>query len=334
MLRLLRSESRDPYENLALEEELFDALGDDERILLLWVDDPCVVVGRFQNPWLECRVDELREAGIPIVRRRSGGGTVFHDEGNLCFSFLAHREAIDRKDNSELVAGALRSLGVPAEATERFDIRAGGAKLSGSALRESRGKRCHHGTLLVSSGLGELRRFLSPRDLGIRSRGTPSVPSGVANVKDFVPGLDIDAVAAAVEEAVVAAYSAEGSSGPSAPDHRSDGRQAERKIALAAWDWIYGASPDFEQKIPLTRRGPEDGEEQVLHLSVSGGRVGSAALVIRGGAAIPLGVPEGTRYDRNELAAALERQAGEEHGEIAMLSRRAAEAIVAGLLGC
>lgn len=132
---VLCSRSTDVYQNLALEDWI-DANVDLHKrsVLLLWRNRPAVVVGRHQNPWTECSLPAMREAGIPLARRRSGGGTVYHDLGNLNMTFFTSKKAYDRQRNLKVVTDALQLLqpGLDVRATDRFDILLNGhLKISG-----------------------------------------------------------------------------------------------------------------------------------------------------------------------------------------------------------
>lgn len=122
---VLHSQCTDVYQNLALEEWI-DANVDlqHRNVLLLWRNHPAVVIGRHQNPWTECNLPAMRRAGIPLARRRSGGGTVFHDLGNLNLTFFASKKAYDRQRNLKVITEALRKLcpELDVQATDRFDI--------------------------------------------------------------------------------------------------------------------------------------------------------------------------------------------------------------------
>lgn len=134
---ILRSRSTDVYQNLALEDWI-DTNVDLQRrsVLLLWRNQPAVVIGRHQNPWTECDLRAMRRAGIPLARRRSGGGTVFHDLGNLNLTFFTSKKAYNRRRNLQVVTDALRRLRpeLDVRATERFDIMLNGRyKISGTS---------------------------------------------------------------------------------------------------------------------------------------------------------------------------------------------------------
>ncbi|MDR2185945.1 MAG: hypothetical protein LBO80_09845 [Treponema sp.] len=269
-LRILRSASRCIYENLALEDYLFRNLEEGEEALLLWRNRDCVVLGRYQNPYIECRLGKLRRDGISLARRQSGGGAVWHDEGNLCFTFFRSRpgpgQSFSRRDTVELTARALAGLGVPAEINRRLDILAEGCKISGSAFRESRGRSFHHGTILIQSNLDKLKSYLEPLPprsaAGFSGRGIRSLVSPVRNIGPYLQtGHAVEAVEAALAAAFVRLRSPaappESRSGPAVEtaDPRTIGEPAFRAYLerLQSRDWLYGASPPFSRRCRLGR---------------------------------------------------------------------------------
>jgi lipoate---protein ligase len=276
----LASSSTDPYSNLALEEALLEGRLSSEGMLFLYADGPCAVIGRNQNPWVEVRAG----ADLPVLRRVSGGGTVYHDEGNLNWSVIAPREAHDRCAELSLVVAALARLGVEAAADDRGAIRiAGGGpragdKVSGSARRLLRDRVLHHGTLLVSADLGRMASCLG--GIAAEASASPaSVPARVANLSSIAVGLRVADAASALALAFAGrpAESAEPRADPKAA------RRAESR--LRSWDWTYGATPSFSVAVG------------------TGG--GSALLEARGGivagvsgpGAIALGGLVGRRFD-------------------------------------
>lgn len=118
------SQSHDIYSNLALEDWLYKNFDfTNHHVLMLWQNDPCVVIGRHQNPWLEANVNNLTEQGVQLARRNSGGGTVYHDRGNLNLTFFTSRERYNRKYNLELISRALfRKYGLKSSISPREDL--------------------------------------------------------------------------------------------------------------------------------------------------------------------------------------------------------------------
>jgi len=143
---------------------LQNAKSEETRSFLLYRNRPSVVIGRYQNPWRECNVREMSQQGVGLVRRRSGGGTVYHDHGNVNLSFFSPRASFDKFQNSALLVRALTHLGIAARGSlvpnERSDLMFNGQKVSGSAYRITSAAAYHHCTLLLSADIHGLRRFL------------------------------------------------------------------------------------------------------------------------------------------------------------------------------
>ncbi|RCI16982.1 hypothetical protein L249_3075 [Ophiocordyceps polyrhachis-furcata BCC 54312] len=201
------SRSHDPLVNLAVEHHLLRTTAPTSTVLLLYVNEPCVVLGRNQNPWLETNLAQLAGKGIGLIRRRSGGGTVFHDLGNVNYSVICPTAAFDRDRHAQMVVRALAVLDRRARVNERHDIVLddGGRpfKISGSAYKLTRLRSLHHGTcLLRTPNLGMISGLLrSPAEPFIKARGVESVRSKVANVD-----LDNEDFEAAVVEQFRAMY--------------------------------------------------------------------------------------------------------------------------------
>ncbi|MCX7122323.1 MAG: lipoate--protein ligase [Gammaproteobacteria bacterium] len=186
------SSVRNPYENLALEHFLFQTQA--VPTLFLYVNQPCVVIGRAQNPWIEANLPFLKANQMPLVRRQSGGGTVVHDLGNLNFSFISPKAQYDKKTHLQMVLNALITLGIPAQMNERHDLIVQDKKISGSAFRETRENCFHHGTLLIHSDLAMLREALAAPPRKIKTNAIRSVRSSVMNLTDFMPDLSLESV--------------------------------------------------------------------------------------------------------------------------------------------
>lgn len=185
-LRLLISDSYDPWFNLAVEECIFRQMPATQRVLFLWRNADTVVIGRAQNPWKECNTRRMEEDNVRLARRSSGGGAVFHDLGNTCFTFMAGKPEYDKTISTSIVLNALNALGVSAEASGRNDLvvktAEGDRKVSGSAYRETKDRGFHHGTLLLNSDLSRLANYLNPDKKKLAAKGITSVRSRVTNL--------------------------------------------------------------------------------------------------------------------------------------------------------
>lgn len=282
---VLCSQSTDVFQNLALEDWI-DANVDlqGRGVLLLWRNRPAVVIGRHQNPWAECDLAAARRAGIQLARRRSGGGTVYHDLGNLNLTFFASKAAYDRRRNLKVVTDALRRVRpeLDVRATDRLDIVLDGRlKISGTASRLSRKSSYHHCTLLHSADRSALSAVLRPSCPGIHSNATPSVPSPVANLSDHAPSLQWEELV----EALAQQYNTEfGLSLPLAAVDPSDESLFPGLGVMAAelrgWDWTFGRTPKFSVRTPLqlTDERTATNCTAQLQMEVKGGRIESCEL--------------------------------------------------------
>ncbi len=191
----------DPYYNLALEEYLLQHIPENGCILYLWQNDRTVVIGRNQNPWAECRTALLQEEGGCLARRLSGGGAVYHDLGNLNFTFLCEEQNFDIPKELSVIQKAVSYAGIRAEFSGRNDLLAGGKKFSGNAFYHSKGFSYHHGTLLISSDMEKLQRYLSPSKAKLQSKGIASVRSRITNLCDLSPALTCEAMKGYIQRA-------------------------------------------------------------------------------------------------------------------------------------
>jgi lipoate-protein ligase A len=256
----------DPYANVALESLLFEQAGEHGPFLMLWVNATAVVLGRHQNPWVECNMAALKQDGVPLVRRISGGGTVYHDPGNLNFSFLASSGEYDLDAQFDLVIRALARVGLQTERTERNDLVADGRKFSGNAFRHSRGNSLHHGTLLVNSDLARLSAYLAAPDAEIETKAIASVRSAVVNLSELAPELTTNTLVDTLTREFADRYSdnevivADSGDGWSTSDTAAGAthalapgwfpsaaaREAEKE-RLTSWEWLFGHTPTFRR---------------------------------------------------------------------------------------
>ena len=239
--------STDPAFNLALEECLLQWLpADHPGLFLLWQNAPSVIVGRHQVTLDEIDSDFVRRRGLPVVRRMTGGGAVYHDLGNLNFSFMenAHgRKTVDFARYLRPVCEALAGLGVRASLSGRNDLEAGGRKISGSAQSLRQGRILHHGTLLFDANPGMVAGALNVDPEKFRSKSTKSVRSRIGNIRDFLPNdMELPAFWAYLKDAL--------SGGGLTPGALSAGELAEvdrlKREKYDTWEWNYGRSPKFD----------------------------------------------------------------------------------------
>lgn len=275
MLRRLQcvcTDGTDPYENLAVEEVLLDTVEEGTCILYLWQNQNTVVIGRNQNAWKECRVSVLEAEGGHLARRLSGGGAVFHDLGNLNFTFLMREEDYDLDRQLTVVETACRSLGLQAERSGRNDVLVDGRKFSGNAFYHSRGRAYHHGTLLVDTDGEKLARYLSPSKAKLQAKGVDSVRSRVVNLAQMVPGLTCSHMARAMEKAFETVYGLPVE--PLSVDGLDRERVAQLRERNAGADWLFGP------RLPLSMEceGRFDWGGVQLQLQVESGTVTAAKV--------------------------------------------------------
>lgn len=185
--RFIVSDSKNVYNNQAIEEYLLDNVEEDEVILYLWQNDNAIVIGKNQNAYKECNFGAMQEHQVNLARRISGGGAVFHDRGNLNFTFIANKQNYDIKKHFDIITTSLSRLGMEAELSGRNDILVDGRKISGSAFCR-RGDRCfHHGTILMNCDLEKMAAVLNVDKQKLSLKGVDSVRSRVANIKEFDP---------------------------------------------------------------------------------------------------------------------------------------------------
>ena len=270
-MRVIESRFRDAAHNLALEEVLFDSLAEEEGLLLLYCNRPAVVVGKYQNAWEEVSPEAIR-AGLPVLRRMSGGGAVYHDPGNLNYSLITHvpsRRMPDVHTRVGPVLRALSRLGCADLSAESNGLSVGGVKVSGHAQRMSRGRLLHHGTLLVHTDLAALRAALRPpADTAIESKAVKSIRSPVANLSER---LSIPVSIEQLRDAITEQMQRDGK----APIRRGvtadEAARVERLVVekYCTWEWNFGGSPPFT----MHKTGTCGGLPVSLKLDVRHGRI-------------------------------------------------------------
>lgn len=263
----IESKHTNPYQNLAVEEYLLLHCEKNECILYLWQNEHTVVVGRNQNIWKECLVSRMEEEKAYPVRRLSGGGAVYHDLGNLNFTFLVRKDNYDVDRQIEVILAAVRKLGIHAEKSGRNDILIDGHKFSGNAFYKKGGCCYHHGTLMVDVDLGELSRYLTVSKEKLKAKGVDSVKARVVNLKSYAPDLTIDLLKEKLFEAFEEVY---GLKAKVRRGEELDQKEiGERAARFSSWDWIFGRTLDFQYEL-AKRFG---WGEMTLQFQVQNGRI-------------------------------------------------------------
>lgn len=186
-LTVYKTDNTDPYINLAAEEHLTFSCGEDEVILFLWQNAHTVVIGRNQNPWRECNVERIKADDVYMARRMSGGGAVYHDMGNLNFTFIARDGVYDIGRQTDVILLACRLMGISADKTGRNDLTVSGKKFSGHAYFSSGGYNYHHGTIMMNVDEEDMPKYLRVSEAKLKSKGVASVRSRVTNLMDHIP---------------------------------------------------------------------------------------------------------------------------------------------------
>ncbi len=261
-----------PERNLALEEYLLFHTEPGECLLYLWQNERTVVIGRNQNCWKECDVSRLKEEGGHLVRRLSGGGAVYHDLGNLNFTFLVRKEDYDLERQLHVIQEAVESFGIPVKKSGRNDLLAGDRKFSGNAYYESGDFAYHHGTILIDADKEQMARYLTVSKEKLKSKGVDSVRSRVGNLKDFCPEITVDQMKTAMEKAFAHVYGM-------VPKRRELNEKGEKKVKdleekYDSFDWKYGRRIAFTHS--FSRRYSWGSAE--LELFVNQGRIQQAVL--------------------------------------------------------
>lgn len=183
-----------PWKNLAYETCLLEAVCNENlrnhqkyAVLLLWQNDNTIVIGRNQNPWKECNMEYVEANNIRIARRITGGGAVYHDSGNINFSFILPSDIYNIQKTSSVIVEAFHNLGIQVEVSGRNDILIDQRKFSGNAYYRMDGAGLHHGTILVASDNQKITSCLTPNKQKLKSKGIDSVKSRVVNVNSIYP---------------------------------------------------------------------------------------------------------------------------------------------------
>lgn len=306
MNKLYFSPSGDGHINLASDEYVLEKYrsGEFEGVtLLFYVNTDAVIIGRNQNAWRECNIARMERDGVQLVRRHTGGGAVYHDGGNLNFSFITGEKLYDKDRFTRVVLAACRAIGIEAEVTGRNDITFGGRKFSGCAYGLSGTARAMHGTMLISSDLDRLSGYLSPSKLKLAAKGISSVRSRVMNLSEAA-----QVSADRMRELISAEFIKE--FGPAEElilDPENDAELARLIEKQRSWEWRFGSTPVFDAAF----EGRLSFGELRLEMRLKAGRVERATVFTDSlDADIPAEIEalvKGCRFDGGCIAEALLR---------------------------
>lgn len=247
----------DPRINLAIEEWALKNLDPEETYLLFYINEPSIIIGKNQNTFEEINLDYVNDNNLHVVRRLSGGGAVYHDLGNLNFSFITKDDGDsfhNFKKFTEPVVQALQKLGVNAQLSGRNDLQVGERKISGNAQFTTKGRMFSHGTLMLNSEIENVVSALKVKDDKIKSKGIKSIRSRVANIAEFLG----EPLTMEEFKTMLLRYIFNTKSG-AVPEHTLTETEWEQIHALSKeryqnWDWNYGKSPAFD--IQRSKRFP------------------------------------------------------------------------------
>lgn len=253
MLYVPNDQERDPRVNLAIETYLLRNMPLDEPILLFYINEPSIIIGRNQNTIEEINKEYVEEQGIKVVRRLSGGGAVYHDTGNLNFSFIMPDDGNSFRDFKKLtepIVEALHKLGVEgAELKGRNDLVIEDKKFSGNAMYSTNGRMFAHGTLMFDSDVDEVVNALKVRKDKIESKGIKSIRSRVTNIKPFLPEDKQDMTTEEFRQAILLQiFGVDSVDQVKTHELNEEDWKAINQISdeyYRNWDWNYGRSPEF-----------------------------------------------------------------------------------------
>lgn len=236
------SDSLDPYYNLSLEEHLLNSIKANEIILLFYRNEDSIIIGKNQNPWVECNKSIFDNNDINIVRRLSGGGTVFHDIGNLNYSFISDKNIYKKELFRKIIINSLQNFDISIHEDNRDNLFFNNKKFSGTAYCFKRNTCMHHGTFLINSNLDKLSRYLKRKSSNINTNSTKSVQAKVINLQTVKHNLNHEKIQNSIIKTFSNHYNIK-----SLKRYRL---QSKDNISLlynkySSWHWNYGHTPKF-----------------------------------------------------------------------------------------
>ncbi len=307
-MKLLDHQGNDPYVNVALEECLLK--GYPEEVVILWSSAPSVVIGKHQNAYAEVNFPYVYREGIPLLRRLSGGGTVYHGPGNLNYTLIRRGEPgrmVDFRKHTFPVVSFLNQLGVPARFEGKNDIRVNGLKVSGNAEHVYKDRLIHHGTLLYDARLQELNHSIRVREGRYLDKSVQSVRSSVANISDYLPHPPpFDVFRRQLRDFLADYYRADSLTGLDETMQKAARSLADSKYRK--WEWNMAYSPPYHFRGDAFWKG----REIRLDMRVKSGLIEQAAFSGEGSHPGWVAMEKAMKGTRHEAASLLGLLA--EHG--------------------
>ena len=305
----LESKSNDPAYNTALELYAFQELAKEDNVFFLWINKPCIVVGKNQNTRQEIDQKYCDEHNIQIVRRVSGGGAVYHDYNNLNYTIISNEDSeadFDFKSMSQPVLDALADMGVDAQFTGRNDLQIGDQKFCGNA-QYIKGKRVmHHGCMMFDVDVSVLSKALTVSKDKYESKGKTSVRSRVTNIKDHLEdkSLTVRDFLNKLREHMYKTYDMKEYILTEEDEEKIRAIKAEKNDS---WDWVYGSNPDFnvqrKRKLPT---GKVEANINVIHGIIEDIKFYGDFFGVKDVAELAT-MLKGTKYDRESILKVIDK---------------------------
>lgn len=275
---IIERSGKDPYFNVAAEEYLLKTINSD--CFMLWQNDPSIIVGKHQNALAEINLPFILDRKIPVIRRISGGGTVYHDHGNINFSYIKTGDSdklVDFRKFLDPIIDALNHLGIPAKFEGKNDLRVNGLKISGNAEHVYKNKVLHHGTLLFSSDLKILNQVFTCNPEKFNDRSVKSVRSEVVNISDLLKKpLSVNQFKKKITDHVKKISGKADTVGLMSGDITEINRLVDEKYST--WQWNFGYSPPyiFRNEVKMNN------DTFNIELHVKDGLINNPAIKING----------------------------------------------------
>lgn len=265
MNRIIVSLEKNSFYNLSLEEELLFQAQSNETILYLWINEPCVIIGRNQVPFMECNMEYTRNKNINIVRRNSGGGAVYQDLGNLNYTFINKIGEKNTEKQKKLLLEVLNELGIKGYFSGRNDILINQKKISGQAEYSEDDNEYLHGTLMINVNMENLEKSLIPSSNKLKSKGIKSIKSRVINISEYNKDINIEQV----KEIMIRRFQEIFGKVEKIEYFSEKEKEILSKKKYQSEDWNINESPQYSVKVEI----PFDDSNLKLWIQIKNGKI-------------------------------------------------------------